>query len=274
MMLADLEADHHLAIILGRAEAVDARDAGDDDHVVAADQGAGAGQAEPLDLLVDRGVLLDVDVALGDVGFGLVVVVIADEVADGVVREELLELAVELGGERLVVRHDQRGPPVLGDHVGHRERLARAGDAQQRLVALALGAALDQLSIAWGWSPAGWNGLTSWNLDMDDLISKRKRSACNSIIIRRRPAAANRNRPTPGGLRDDRRRDSNDPQDTASHRGAGSVVDDDQDCSPWVTTSRNSRARRARASTPSGSAGRGTSGGEDVLAAERHRRGR
>ena len=67
-----------------------------------------AGQPEPLDLLVDRGVLLDVDVALGDVGFGLVVVVIADEVADGVVREELLELGVELGGERLVVRHHQR----------------------------------------------------------------------------------------------------------------------------------------------------------------------
>ena len=32
--LADLEADHHLAVVVGRAEAVDARDAGDDDHVV------------------------------------------------------------------------------------------------------------------------------------------------------------------------------------------------------------------------------------------------
>ena len=115
-----------------------------------------AGQAEPLDLLVDRGVLLDVDVALGDVGFGLVVVVIADEVADGVVREELLELAVELGGERLVVRHHQRGPVHPGDDVGHRERLARAGDAEQGLVLLALrGRPRRAARSPAGWSPAG-----------------------------------------------------------------------------------------------------------------------
>ena len=143
--LAELERDHHLAVVVGRAQAVDARDAGDDDHVVPAHQGAGAGQAEPLDLLVDRGVLLDVDVALGDVGFGLVVVVIADEVADGVVGEELLELAVELGRERLVVRHHQRRLAHPGDDVGHRERLARAGDAEQGLVRLLVVQPLDQL---------------------------------------------------------------------------------------------------------------------------------
>ena len=78
------------SVIVRRAEPVDARDAGDDDHVVPADQGARRGEAEALDLLVDRGVFLDVDVALGDVGFGLVVVVIADEVADGVVGKNSL----------------------------------------------------------------------------------------------------------------------------------------------------------------------------------------
>ena len=57
--------------------------------------------------LIER-VLLDVDVALRDVRLGLVVVVVADEVVDGVVREEALELLVELGGERLVVGEDER----------------------------------------------------------------------------------------------------------------------------------------------------------------------
>ena len=80
----------------------------DDDHVLAADEGAGGGEAEAVDVLVDRRVLLDVDVALRDVGLGLVVVVVADEVVDGVVREEALELLVELGGERLVVGQDER----------------------------------------------------------------------------------------------------------------------------------------------------------------------
>ena len=72
---------------------------------------AGGGrQAQAVDLLVDVGVLLDVGVVLRDVGLGLVVVVVGDEVLDGVVREELAELGVELGGQRLVVGQHQRRP--------------------------------------------------------------------------------------------------------------------------------------------------------------------
>ena len=51
---------------------------------------------------------LDVGVGARHVGFGLVVVVVGDEVLDRVVGEEALELAVELGGQRLVRRQDQR----------------------------------------------------------------------------------------------------------------------------------------------------------------------
>jgi hypothetical protein len=49
------------------------------------------------------------------IGFGLVVVVVADEVLDRVVGEQRLELAVELGGQRLVVGQDQRGALGAGD---------------------------------------------------------------------------------------------------------------------------------------------------------------
>ena len=52
--------------------------------------------------------LLDVGVGARHVGLGLVVVVVGDEVLDRVVGEEALELAVELGGQRLVGREDQR----------------------------------------------------------------------------------------------------------------------------------------------------------------------
>ena len=74
------------------------------------DQRAGRAEPQPVEVVVARGVLLDVDVALRDVGFGLVVVVVADEVLDGVVGEQLRELLVELGGQRLVVADDQRRP--------------------------------------------------------------------------------------------------------------------------------------------------------------------
>jgi hypothetical protein len=47
--------------------------------------------AEPVDVVVPRGVLLDVEVGLRDVRLGLVVVVVRDEVLDGVVGEELAD---------------------------------------------------------------------------------------------------------------------------------------------------------------------------------------
>ena len=104
----------------------------------------GRRQAHLLDVLVDRAVLLDEEIALRHVGLGLVVVVVADEVLDRVLREELAELAVELRRQRLVGREDDRRPADLGDHVGHREGLARAGDAEQRLEREAVADALDQ----------------------------------------------------------------------------------------------------------------------------------
>ena len=48
-----------------------------------------------------------IGVGRGDVGLGLVVVVVADEVLHRVLREELLELAVELGRQGLVGGDDQ-----------------------------------------------------------------------------------------------------------------------------------------------------------------------
>ena len=89
--------------------------------------------------------LLDVGVGARHVGFGLVVVVVADEVLDRVVGEEALELAVELGGQRLVGGEDQRRALGLLDDLRHGEGLARAGDAEQHLVALAVRDAVDEL---------------------------------------------------------------------------------------------------------------------------------
>src|SRR5262249_60189562 len=94
----------------GSPQAVDAGDRGDDQHVVAGAEGVGGRVAHPLDLVVDERVLLDVRVRGRDVGRGLVVVVVADEVLDRVPGEELLELSVELGGQGLVVGDDQGGP--------------------------------------------------------------------------------------------------------------------------------------------------------------------
>jgi hypothetical protein len=106
--LAHAQIEHDAPVILRAAQAVDARDRGDDHHVAAAEERARRGQAQAVDLLVDLRVLLDVGVGARDVRLRLVVVVVGDEVLDRVVGQKLAHLGVELGGQRLVVRHDQR----------------------------------------------------------------------------------------------------------------------------------------------------------------------
>ena len=112
------EAEERARVLLGRAQAVDAGDDGDDDDVPPGEQGGGGRVAQALDLVVDRAVLLDVGVARRDVGLGLVVVVIGDEVLDPVLGEELAELVGQLGGQRLVGGDHQRGPLHLLDRPG------------------------------------------------------------------------------------------------------------------------------------------------------------
>ena len=132
-------------VLLGRTQPVDARDAGDDDHVAPAEEGGGGRVPQPLDLLVHRAVLLDVGVGGRDVGLGLVVVVVADEVLDRVVGEHLAELVGQLGAQGLV-RGDHQGGALQRLHdVRDRERLARAGGAQQRGVGIAALDGRDQL---------------------------------------------------------------------------------------------------------------------------------
>ena len=65
------------------------------------------GEPQALDFLVHAGILLDEGVGARDVGFGLVIIEVADEIFDGVFWEKTLELGVKLGGEGLVVGDDQ-----------------------------------------------------------------------------------------------------------------------------------------------------------------------
>ena len=144
--LPALEGQQHAVIGFRRAQAVDARHAGDDDHVAALEQRSGRGQAHPVDLVVDRRFLLDVRVGGGNVGLGLVVVVVADEVLDRVLGKEAPELLEELSRQGLVVDHHQRRPVDGGDGVRHGERLARPGDAEQHLMPIAPVEPLGQLA--------------------------------------------------------------------------------------------------------------------------------
>ena len=136
-LLADLELHRAVEVGLRRAEAVDARHRRDHHDVAAQQQVRRRGVAQPLDVLVDRGVLLDVGVGLRDVRLGLVVVVVRDEVLDGVVRQQLAQLVRQLRGQGLVRRHHQRRPLHPLDQPRRGGRLPGAGGAEQHDVVLA-----------------------------------------------------------------------------------------------------------------------------------------
>ena len=123
---------------LGNTQAIDAADRSHHDHVAALEQRPRRRVAQHVDLFVDRCRLGDVGVANRNVGLRLVVVVIRNEVLNGVLGEKLAQLVTELRRQGFVVSQHQRRPAGLGNDVGHRERLARARRPQQRLISLAV----------------------------------------------------------------------------------------------------------------------------------------
>ena len=73
----------------------------------------------------------------GNVGFGLVIVVIRNEILYRVLGEEIFELGIELRRQCFVVRHDQGGALKVLNDVGNGECLAGSRSPQQNLIAIA-----------------------------------------------------------------------------------------------------------------------------------------
>lgn len=102
-------------------------------------------QSQFVYLVVDGEVFLDIYVRGGQVGLGLVIIVIRDVIVHGVVGKKSSHLLVELGRQCLVVAKHEGGFVHVGDDVGHGESLARAGHAQQHLGRVAAQHAVGEL---------------------------------------------------------------------------------------------------------------------------------
>ena len=73
------------------------------------DERAGGAEAHLFDLVVDGQIFFDVGVGAGDIGFGLIVVVVGDEIFDGIVGKKAFEFLIELGGQSFIMGDDQGG---------------------------------------------------------------------------------------------------------------------------------------------------------------------
>jgi len=106
--------------------------------------------AHPVDGLVYARFLFDIGVGAGDIGFGLVIIVVGYEIFHCIVGKEALELAIQLRGEDLVGGEDQRGALGRLDYLGHGEGFARTRHAQQNLRFVLRGNAFDQFGDGGG----------------------------------------------------------------------------------------------------------------------------
>ncbi|CNL39223.1 Uncharacterised protein [Mycobacterium tuberculosis] len=134
--LAHLQLDGAVQVGLRCAQAVDAGHRSHHHHVTTRQQRRGRGVPQPLHVVVDGAILFDISVGLRDIRLRLVVVVVRDEVLDGVVRQHLSQFVRQLGGQRLVGRHHQGGPLQAFDQPRGGRRLPGAGGAEQHHVTL------------------------------------------------------------------------------------------------------------------------------------------
>src|SRR4030042_1554220 len=93
--------------------------------------------AQLVDLLVYIGPLLYVGIGTGDIGFRLVIIVIADKILYSIVGEELFKFSAQLGSQGLVMADDQGGPLHPLDNIGHGAGLAASGNAEECLLSQA-----------------------------------------------------------------------------------------------------------------------------------------
>src|SRR5437660_11698072 len=133
---AFLKIQQHAMVDLRRSQTVNAGDRRDDDDVLSLEERSCGRVPHPVDGVIDGGILGDVRIGGRDVGFRLIVIVIADEIFDRVVRKEALKFAIELRRQRFIMHDDQGRLLDPGDHVGESKGFAGTGDAQEDLMRL------------------------------------------------------------------------------------------------------------------------------------------
>ena len=131
--LAALQMQHHAVVIDRIADAVNRRHRRHNQAIASLHQRLRRRQAHLLDMLVYARVLFDEQIARRHIRFGLIIIVIRDEILDGVFRKKAAKLRVKLRRQRFVVGENHRRAILARDDLRHREGFSRSGHAEQSL---------------------------------------------------------------------------------------------------------------------------------------------
>ena len=178
-LVSDPQSHHHLVVALGLANAVNGRHRGHNDHIAPLKNALRTAQTHLLNVFIDGAVFLDEKVALGHIGFRLVVVVVANEVLHSILGKKLPKLAVQLSGQCLVGRKNNGRAAKPCNRIGHGESLAGARHAKQCLKHLAIAHPLHQLLDRYRLVSSRWIGhkqLKRRAVKMNKLALLRRRA--------------------------------------------------------------------------------------------------
>ena len=89
---------------------------------------------ESIDFFIDRRFFFDIGSGFYDECFGLVIVIVADEIVDGIFWKKLLELLGELRCEGFIVSEDECWSLTSRDNIGHRKSFPRTSHPEERLI--------------------------------------------------------------------------------------------------------------------------------------------
>ena len=111
-------------VLLRRSDSVDTGHAGDNNDVTAGEQRRRRGEPQAVNFFVNLDIFFDIGISGRDIGFRLVVVVVADEVMHRVIGKEISKLAVQLRRKSFVRGDDYRWTLHLGNYVRHSKGLS------------------------------------------------------------------------------------------------------------------------------------------------------
>ena len=124
---------NHAVIIDRVADTVNRRHGAHNQHIASLEQTFGRRQTHLFDVFIDRRIFFNEQITRRHIRFGLIVVVVGDEIFHRVLGKKFAKLRIQLCRQGLVRREHKGRATNARDDIRHRISLARAGHAEQGL---------------------------------------------------------------------------------------------------------------------------------------------
>ena len=133
LLHAGAQGKHHAIVFLGVTQTINTGNAGNNNDILSLHQRRRGGMAQLINFIIDRGILFDIGIRTWYIRFGLIIIIIADEILHRIFGEELLQLVIKLCRKGFIVCNDQGWLLDFLNDICHGKGFAGARNPQQSL---------------------------------------------------------------------------------------------------------------------------------------------